>query len=116
VGLPIPILNEDIAKCAAVKDEDIYTQIVDYSTAYPEGTGETIGEANYKDLKSGSIKIKGKDVPTSSLSSYSKAVEIAESLKKSIKDKKFFLTEPVQPIPRADSGIKFKQLNERPVK
>lgn len=116
IGIPIPVLSEEIVKSAAVKDEDIYTQIVDYSDAYPRGTGETLGEVNYKELKSGSIKIKGKDVPTSSLSSYSKAVEIAELLKKSIKDKKFFLTEPVQPIPRADSGVKFKPLNERPVK
>lgn len=116
IGLPIPILNEEVAKSAAVKDEDIYTQIIDYSEAYPQGTGESLGEVNYRDLKSGSIKVKGKDVPTSSLSSYSKAVEIAELLKKSIKDKKFFLTEPVQPIPRADSGVKFKPLNERPVK
>ena len=116
IGIPIPILNEDIVKTTAIKDEDIYTQIVDYSAAYPQGTGETLGEVNYKDLKSGSIKIKGKDVPTSSLSSYSKAAEIAESLKKSIKDKKFFLTEPVHAIPRADSGVKFKPLNERPVK
>jgi len=116
IGIPIPILNEDIAKRAAVKDEDIYTQIVDYSEAYPHGTGETLGEVNYKELKSGGIKIKGKDVPTSSLSSYSKAVEIAELLKKSIRDKKFFLTEPVQSLPRANSGVKFKPLNERPVK
>lgn len=116
IGLPIPILNEDVVKSAAVKDEDIYTQIVDYSEAYPQGTGELLGEVNYKELKSGTIKVKGKDVPTSSLSSYSKAVEIAELLKKSIKDGKFFLTEPVQPIPCAGSGVKFKSLNERPVK
>lgn len=116
IGLPIPVLNEEIVKSAAVRDEDIYTRIIDYSEAYPQGTGETLGEVNYKELKSGSIKIKGKDVPVSSLSSYSKAAEIAELLKKSIKDKKFFLTEPVQPIPRADSGVKFKPLNERPIR
>jgi len=116
IGIPIPILNEEVVKSAAAKDEDIYTQIIDYSDAYPQGTGESLGEVNYKELKSGSIKVRGKDVPTSSLSSYSKAVEIAELLKKSIKDKKFFLTEPVQPIPRADSGVKFKPLNERPVR
>ncbi|MFH0840151.1 MAG: homocysteine biosynthesis protein [Candidatus Omnitrophota bacterium] len=116
IGIPIPILNEEIVKYTAVKDEDIYAQIIDYSQAYPQGIGESLGEINYKELKSGTIKVKGKDVPTGSLSSYSKAIEIAESLKKSIKDKKFFLTEPVQPVPGADSGVKFKPLNERPVK
>ncbi len=116
MAIPIPILNEEIVKYVAVKDEDIYTQVVDYSEVYPKGKAETLGEVNYKELKSGTIKIKDKDVPTAPLSSYSKAVEIAEILKKKIKDKKFFLTEYVQPIPGADSGLKFKPLKERPVK
>lgn len=116
MAIPIPILNEEIAKYLAVKDEDIYTQVVDYSEVYPKGKTETLGEVNYKELKSGTIKIKDKDVPTAPLSSYSKAVEIAEILKRKIKNKKFFLTEYVQPIPGADSGLKFKPLKERPVK
>ena len=113
IGIPIPVLNEEIVKYAAVKDEEIFTQIVDYSEAYPKGKQESLGEIDYKSLKSGSIKVKGKDVPTAALSSYSKAVEITGILKKWIKDKKFYLTELVQPIPGADSGLKFKPLNER---
>jgi uncharacterized protein (DUF39 family) len=116
MAIPIPILNEEIVKYVAVKDKDIYTQVVDYSEVYPKGKAETLGEVNYKELKSGTIKIKDKDVPTAALSSYSKAVEITEILKKKIKDKKFFLTEYVQPIPGVDSGLKFKPLKERPVK
>ena len=116
MGIPIPILNEEIVKYTAVKDEDIYAQIVDYSEAYPKGKPDTLGEVNYKLLKSGSIQVKGKDVPTAALSSYSRAVEIADILKKRIKDKKFYLTEFVQSIPGADSGLKFKPLVERPVK
>jgi uncharacterized protein (DUF39 family) len=116
IAVPIPILNEEIVKYTAVKDEDIYTQVVDYSEGYPLGRIEVLAEVNYKELKSGSIKVKGKDVPTAALSSYSKAVEIAEILKKRIKDKKFYLTESVQPLPGADSGVRFKPLNERPFK
>ncbi len=116
IGIPIPILNEEIVKYTAIKDEEIYTQIVDYSEAYPKGKADTLGEVNYKALKSGSIEVKGKDVPTAALSSYSRAVEIAEILKGWIKDKKFYLTELVQPIPGADSGVKFKPLSERPFK
>ncbi|MEA3305850.1 MAG: homocysteine biosynthesis protein [Candidatus Omnitrophota bacterium] len=116
MAVPIPILNEEIVKYTAVKDEDIYTQIVDYSEAYPKGKAESLGEVNYKELKSGVIKIKGKNVPTASLSSYSRAVQLAGMLKKKIKDKKFFLTEYVRPIPRVDSGLKPKPLNERPVR
>jgi len=115
LGVPIPVLDEDILKSAAVKDEDIWAQITDYSDDYPHGRPSTLGEANYKQLKSGKITIKGKVVPTSPLSSYSKARDIAEELKKWIADKKFFLTEYVQGLPGADSGTALKGLKERPV-
>ncbi len=116
LGVPIPILNEEILKYTAVADEDIYTQIVDYSSDYPNGVSRSLGEVSYKELKTGSIKIKGKDVPTASLSSYSKARSIAEELKDSITKGKFFLGEPVQLLPSAYAGINFKPLKERPVK
>ena len=116
LGIPIPILSEEILKYTAVKDEEIFTQVVDYSEAYPQGKTGSLGEVNYKELKSGSIKVGNKTVPTAPLSSYSKAIEIAEQLKQWIKDKKFYLTENVQPLPSAESGIKFKPLNERPIK
>lgn len=116
LGIPIPVLDEDVLKSAAVKDEDLWAQIVDYSEDYPQGKASNLGEVNYKQLKSGKITVKGKDVPTASLSSYPKAIEIAEELKQWIKDKKFFLTEYVQALPGADSGVSFKPLKERPVK
>jgi len=116
MGVPIPILDEEIMEYAAVKDEDIFTQVVDYSKDYPNGVSKSYGEVNYKQLKSGSIIVNGKKVPTASLSSYSKAMKIAETLKQWIRDKKFYLTEPVIPIPGCESGIKIKPLTERPVK
>lgn len=115
LGIPIPILNEEILKHAAAKDEDLWAQVVDYSDDYPNGKVGSLGEVNYKQLKSGKITVKGKEVPTASLSSYPKAIEIAEGLKKWIKDRKFFLTEYVQSIPGADSGVTFKPLKERQV-
>jgi len=116
MGIPIPVLDEDVLKHAALKDEDIWTQVVDYSEDYPQGKVGSLGEVNYKELKSGKISVKGKEVPTSPLSSYSKAREIAEELKAWIADKKFFLTEFVQSLPGAESGYSFKPLKERPVK
>ncbi|HID56534.1 TPA: hypothetical protein EYP37_08390 [Candidatus Poribacteria bacterium] len=113
VGIPIPILNEEICNYVSVKDEEIWAQIVDYSDAYPNCKPETLGEVNYAQLKSGRITIKGREVPTASLSSYSKAKEIAERLKEWIKKGEFLLTEPVAPIPGAESGYKFKPLKER---
>jgi uncharacterized protein (DUF39 family) len=116
LGIPIPVVNEDVLKTAAVKDEEIWAQVVDYSEDYPQGKVGSLGEVNYKQLKSGKISVKGKEVQTASLSSYPKAVEIAETLKGWIRDKKFFLTEYIQALPGADSGVTFKPLKERPVK
>jgi uncharacterized protein (DUF39 family) len=116
MGIPIPVLDEDILKSAAVKDEDIWAQVVDYSEDYPTGKVGSLGEVNYKQLRDGKITVKGKEVPTASLSSYPKAIEIAEELKKWIKDGKFFLTQYVHGLPGAESGVTFKPLKERPVK
>jgi len=103
VGVPIPLLNEEIAQYTAIKDEDIYTQIVDYSKDYPEGGPiQSLGEVDYRQLKSGKIKFNGKEVPTTPLSSYSKAKKIAEILKEWIQKGEFFLGEPQQLLPSAN--------------
>ncbi len=115
IGVPIPILNEEILKGAAVKDEEIFAQIVDYSQDYPQMIAKSLGEASYAQLKSGKITVQGKEVPTGSLSSYSKAREISEELKSWIKKGDFLLTEPVAKLPAADSGYSFKPLKERPI-
>ncbi len=115
IGIPIPILNEEICQYAAVKDEEIWTQIVDYGRAYPEGEKETIGEVNYGQLKSGKIIIQDKEVPTGSLSSYFKAKEIAHMLKEWIQKGRFLLTQPVAYLPGVDTSYTFKSLNERPL-
>jgi uncharacterized protein (DUF39 family) len=115
IGLAIPILNEEMASYTAVKDEDIVTQIIDYSDSYPNIKPGSLGEVNYKQLKSGEIEVQGKKVPTSPLSSYPKALEIANTLKEWIQSGEFLLAEPVQLIPSSDSGLTFKNLKERPV-
>ncbi len=116
IGVPIPVLDEDVLKHAAIKDSEILAPIVDYSDTYPNLKPDVIGEVSYADLKSGKIKIHNKEVPTAGLSSYPKAVEIANILKDWIKKGDFTLGKPAQDIPGPDSGIKFKPLNERPVK
>jgi len=116
IGIPIPILNEEICKYTAVKDKDLWAQVVDYSDAYPQGKPGSISEVNYEELKTGKIKVQGKEIPTASLSSYSKAVEIANTLKQWIEKGDFLLGEPVASIPSADSGYAFKPLKERPIK
>lgn len=113
LGMPIPILDEEILKFTAVKDEDIYAPVVDYSHDYPYGTGKTLGSVSYAQLKSGTVEVNGKEIPTAPLSSYVKAREIAETLKQWINSGEFLLTEPVQTLPSSDSGISLKMLQEK---
>jgi uncharacterized protein (DUF39 family) len=113
IGVPIPILSEEILQYTAVTDADIFAPIVDYSEAYPQRLPDILGEVSYEQLKTGKIEVQGKQVPTSSLSSYPKAVEIAETLKGWIQKGEFVLTEPVAAIPGVESGITFKNLEER---
>jgi uncharacterized protein (DUF39 family) len=113
LGIPIPVLDEEILRYTAVTDADIVAPVVDYSSAYPERKPETLGEVSYAQLKTGHIEVKGKKVPTASLSSYPGAVKIARTLKEWIQRGEFTLTEAVTPLPGADSGIKFKNLEER---
>lgn len=116
IGVPIPILNEEILQYTAARDEEIWAQVVDYSEAYPQLIPGSLGEVNYSQLKSGKITVQGKEVPTSGLSSYARAKEIAQILKNWIKTEKFLLTEVAERLPSADSGIVFKPLKERPIK
>ncbi|MFH2070664.1 MAG: homocysteine biosynthesis protein [Elusimicrobiota bacterium] len=114
VGIPIPILDEGMAAATAVRDEEIFAPIVDYSESYPQVKPRDLGRANYAQLRSGKITVQGRPCPTAPLSSYSKAAEIATLLKDWIKQGKFYLTQPVEKIPGAESGVKFKLLKERP--
>jgi len=113
IGVPIPILSEEILSYTTVTDAEIFAAVTDYSDAYPNMKPETLGEVSYAELKSGKVKLKGKEIPTASLSSYSRAVEIAQTLKEWIKDGQFLLTQPVAPLPGVEAGIKLKPLKER---
>ncbi len=95
IGIPIPIIDEDMAFYTGVGDDEISTQIKDYSFTEPE----PLGEVTYGELKKGVIKIKGKDVPTVPLSSYVRAREIAEILKDWIKNGRLFISKPQKYLP-----------------
>jgi uncharacterized protein (DUF39 family) len=99
LGIPIPILNEEIAGYTAVSDEDLVTQIIDYGNDYPKGISKSLGQVSYAELKSGSIKLNGKEIPTVPLSSLVRARKIAEILKKKISQGKFTLGEPQFTLP-----------------
>jgi uncharacterized protein (DUF39 family) len=115
IGIPIPILNEEILRYTTVTDGEIVAPIIDYSDAYPKGIQGNLGEVSYAQLKSGTITVKGKKIPTAGLSSYARAREVAAILKSWIQNGTFLLTEPVTTLPSVDSGITFKPLAERPI-
>ena len=112
IGIPIPILNERMAKNTAVRDRDILTNIVDYGIQRRDRP--TVKVVSYEDLKSGSVEINGKDVNTSSLSSYYMAEEVANKLKDSILCGEFLLTQSAEPLPRVGSARPMKQTREFP--
>jgi len=115
IGVPIPILSEEILNYTTVTDDRIFAPVIDYSDAYPNFKPDILAEVSYAQLKSGKVTVQGKEVPTASLSSYPRAVEIASTLKEWILNGEFQLTEPVAPLPGIESDITFKPLNERPI-
>jgi uncharacterized protein (DUF39 family) len=103
IGLPIPILDEDMAHRVSIRNEQIETTILDYGM---EGT-PILGRTNYAELQSGEIVINGKKVRTAPVASLQKAREIADLLKKSIQQGKFEITCPVGMFP---TGTSLKKL------
>jgi uncharacterized protein (DUF39 family) len=113
IGIPIPILDEEMLHYTAVKDEDLYCPIVDYCEGYPYSKPMDLGMVNYKDLKSGKIMFRGKEIVTTPQSSYPRARKIAAILKEWIQRGQFELTQPVASIPSADADIVFKSIPDR---
>jgi uncharacterized protein (DUF39 family) len=98
VGVPIPVLNEDVLKRTCVRDRDIMAPVVDYSHEYPQNTGKVICYVNYEQLRSGRIEVGGKEVEVGSLSSYYRALQIANLLADEIRRGDFRLAEPITPL------------------
>ena len=97
VGVPIPILDEDMLRCTLVKNSEIFTNIIDYSVS--SGPRPVLKTASYEELRSGGIELNGKQVITAPLSSLKKAREIAEILKAQIRNGEFFVSQPVASLP-----------------
>ncbi|MDH5701661.1 MAG: homocysteine biosynthesis protein [Candidatus Bathyarchaeota archaeon] len=110
IGIPIPILNEGLAKKTAILDEEIVTDIVDYGI--PRRERPKLGKVSYKELKSGAITIDDKKVRVSSLSSLKTARKIAEILKSWIENSSFYLSAPAESLPTDTVCKPMKQTEE----
>lgn len=111
IGIPIPILNSDLAKATAVTDADITTSILDYSV--PRRDKPVLRNVTYEELKSGMIDINGHEILTSSLSSFHDARSIATELKEWVKQGKFYPTLPVERISSTRVCKPMKQIKEQ---
>ncbi len=101
IGVPIPVLDEDIAETLALTDADLTATIVDYGVA--RRSRPSLGHVTYAQLRSGEIEIDGKRVQTGPISSLSKARRIASELKTWITEQGFTLTQPLQLLPQPGS-------------
>lgn len=98
IGVPIPVLDEDVLRAAAVTDEEIFAPVLDY--AVQSRARKPVKQVSYAELRSGTIDIGDRKVRTSSLSSYFKARAIAKTLQTWIQKGEFLLTPPVQRLPQ----------------
>lgn len=97
VGIPLPVLTEEVVAHCAVQDKDLVAPIVDFSI--PRRVRPTFGLVSYAQLKSGKLTIDGKPVRVASLASVYLSRQVALELKQWIESGKFRLSEPVAPIP-----------------
>ncbi len=111
VGIPIPVLDEEMARFVCTGNDEIFATAVDYSVE--ARAKPSFGRFSYAELRSGRITVNGKEIQTAPLSSLKRAREIAGVLKGWIEDGQFTLTAPVRPLA---GDWSFKPLNIVPPK
>ena len=107
IGIPIPVLDEDLARRVSIRNEQIETTIFDYGTPDHDALGRT----NYAILRSGELELNGRKIPCSPLSSLSRARKIADELGRRIRSGAFLLTAPVMAFP-TNTRLKSCELRE----
>ena len=106
IGIPIPVLDTDIARRVSINNSQIETSVLDYGTVgMPK-----LGQVTYKELQSGTIKVQGKKIRTAPVASLSKARKIAEELRNWLQNGSFEITKPVQLFPNNTSLNSLKEM------
>lgn len=107
VGIPLPVLDLDVVRKTAVRDEDILVSVKDYGV--PSRSRPVVRQVSYAELKSGRIEINGEEVRTSSLSSYRRAKMVAEKVKSWVQEGQMTLCLPTR---RIDPSKQAKPMRE----
>jgi L-aspartate semialdehyde sulfurtransferase len=110
LGVPIPILDEEMMRAVSIRDDQIMAPVMDYSVQ--SRSRKTLKEVSYAELRSGRIELFGKEVRTSSLSSYYAARKIAQELKARILRGDFPLTRPVTSLPE-NADVKYLDIRSK---
>lgn len=107
VGIPLPVIDLDVVRKTAVRDEDILVSVKDYGV--PSRSRPVVRQVSYAELKSGRIEINGEEVRTSSLSSYRRAKMVAEKVKSWVQEGQMTLSLPTR---RIDPSKQVKPMRE----
>jgi L-aspartate semialdehyde sulfurtransferase len=105
IGIPIPVLDEDLAATLALTDAELLATVFDYGVQ--RRSRPALRQVTYAELRSGEIEIDDKIVPTGPISSLPVARRIAVELKRWITEHRFTLAPPLQQLPQPGSqGVK----------
>jgi uncharacterized protein (DUF39 family)/predicted transcriptional regulator len=96
LGIPLPVLDLEVVRATAVRDEDITVEIMDYGV--PSRNRPSLRKVTYAELRSGMVELNGEEVRTSSLSSFRRARQVATELKTWIGTGKMTLSLPTRSI------------------
>jgi CBS domain-containing protein len=122
LGIPLPVLDLDVVRATAVRDEDISLDLLDYGV--PSRSRPAIRKVSYAELRSGAVEMNGEEVRTSSLSSFRKARQVAGELKHWVETGKMQLTlptrlidskKPVKPMHQSVKGPRVLDIMDRQV-
>ena len=106
IGIPIPILNEEVAKSTAVTNNQIETNLLDYGV--PRLDRPILKKVKYSELITGKVELNGVKVKTAPLSSFRIAYEIMDELARWIQEKEFHFAGDVE---RLTTQREFKPMN-----
>lgn len=108
IAVPIPILDEEIAAGTGIRDHEIMTPVLDF--AFSTRDRPILGQVSYSALKSGRVRLNGRDRRTICLSNAERAMELAVLLKTWIENGRFLITEPLEPLPTRGSTQPLREL------
>ena len=108
LGVPLPVVDLDVVRATAVRDEDISVDLVDYGV--PSRSRPVIRSVNYAELRSGAVEVNGEQVRTSSLSSFNRARKVAAELKSWVEKGTLELALPTR---RIDNTKKAHPMHEK---